>query len=143
MTKMNTSNPAMTPRRAETKPTNPKDAVGAKKPGLFHVPTTALFALAEAHDDGALKYGSHNWRTSGVRVSTYIEAIERHLALYKEGQDRSDDAYVHHLAHVMACCAIVIDAEACSMLNDDRPTAAPDGWMDEYRDRAEQRRGGS
>lgn len=120
--------------------TNPKDAIGSVKPGLFNVPTPALFALAEAHDDGALKYGSHNWREAGVRSSVYLEAIDRHLALWREGQERSEDADVHHLAHVMACCAILIDAQANHNLFDDRPVPALSGWMDGYRERAAARR---
>lgn len=125
----------------DRKETNPKGIVGAVKPGFFNVPAPALFALAEAHDDGAAKYGSHNWRATGVRASTYIEAIERHLAAWKEREERAPDSDVHHLAHVMACCAIVIDAETLGVLNDDRPEITPtDDWMEPYRERTAARR---
>lgn len=121
---------------AETKPINPKEGVGSTKPSTVHVPSTALFALGEAHADGARKYGSHNWRDAGVRVSTYLEAIQRHLAAWKEGEEVASDSGVHHLAHVMACCAIVIDSQACGNLNDDRPTPIKGDWFKPYRDRA-------
>jgi hypothetical protein len=122
------------------KRSNPKDAVGCSKPGLFNVPTPALFALAEAHDDGAMKYGSHNWRDDGVRAAIYLEAIDRHLAAWKEGEERAPDSDVHHLAHVMACCAILIDAQTCGQFFDDRSPSAPEGWMEEYRQRSALRR---
>lgn len=117
------------------KDTNPKDTIGSTKPGLFCVPETALFALGEAHCDGANKYGPFNWRESGVRASIYLEAIDRHKGAWKEGEERSLDSDVHHLAHIMACCAILIDAQMCGKLVDDRPTPPPADWMDGFRRR--------
>lgn len=116
-----------------TKDTNPKDAIGSTKPGLATVPSTALMALGAAHYDGARKYGAFNWRTAGVRASIYREAIDRHLLAWWEGENTAPDSLVHHLAHVMACCAILIDATSCDKLNDDRPTPSKDGWMEPYR----------
>ncbi len=72
---------------SQTKDTNPKAALGAAKPGLSVVPSTALYAMAAAHMDGAYKYGAHNWRVSGVSARTYYDAAMRHLTAWWEGED--------------------------------------------------------
>lgn len=109
----------------ETKPTNPKDAIGSGKLPLDLVPDTAIVELATGFLEGALKYGKYNWRVEGVRASIYIAAAGRHMAKYKNGEDRDQKTRVKHLASVMACCAIIMDAELCGKLVDDRPPVAP------------------
>lgn len=120
----------------DSKDTNPKDLIGSTKPGLFCVPSTSLFHLGEAHRDGARKYGPFNWREGGVRASIYLEAFDRHVAAWKEGEQVAPDSGCHHLAHAMACLSILLDAEACGVLQDDRPPPAPVDWMNGFRDRA-------
>lgn len=100
---------------------NPKTAVGAAKVSLHLVPPSATHYLAEAFADGARKYGPYNWREKGVSASVYVAAAMRHMDAYRDGEDLSRDAQVHHLAHVMACCAIILDAASVGKLNDDRP----------------------
>lgn len=101
---------------------NPKTAAGALKVPLHLVPPSATHHMAKAFEDGAKKYGPYNWRESGVSASVYIAAMMRHVDAYRDGEDVSRDALVHHLGHVMACCAIILDAQSVGMLNDDRPT---------------------
>lgn len=101
---------------------NPKTAMGALKVPLHLVPPSATHHLALAFKDGAAKYGPYNWRDKGVSASVYIAAAMRHMDAFRDGEDLSRDAQVHHLGHVMACCAIVLDAMSVGMLNDDRPT---------------------
>lgn len=101
---------------------NPKTAMGAAKVPLHLVPPSATHHLALAFKDGAVKYGPYNWRDKGVSASVYIAAAMRHMDAFRDGEDLSRDAQVHHLGHVMACCAIVLDAMSVGMLNDDRPT---------------------
>lgn len=109
----------------ETKPTNPKDAIGCDKIPLGLVPATAIAHQAMAHLDGALKYGAHNWRTAGVRASIYIDACKRHLDAWANGEETAKDSGVHHLGHAAACLNIILDAMECGKLVDDRPTPAP------------------
>jgi hypothetical protein len=45
----------------------------------------------------------------------------RHLMAWIDGEDIAEDSGVHHLGHVMACCAIILDAETQKTLNDNRP----------------------
>jgi hypothetical protein len=102
---------------------NPKTAVGATKVPLHLVPPSARHFLATAFEDGARKYGPYNWRDSAVSVQTYIAAAGRHLDAFLDGENTAADSGAHHLAHVMACCAIVLDAMTVGKLVDDRPTA--------------------
>jgi hypothetical protein len=48
---------------------------------------------------------------------------------WRDGEAIADDSGCHHLAHVMACCAILLDAMECGALNDDRPVPGPAGRM--------------
>lgn len=98
---------------------NPKDAFGDDKLPLDLVPETAIALASLAHLDGALKYGKWNWRKSGVRASTYVAACRRHLMAWNNGEDVAPDG-VPHLAHALACLNIIVDAQACGKLEDDR-----------------------
>jgi len=101
---------------------NPKTAVGAAKVPLHLVPPSAKHYLALALADGAKKYGPYNWRDSAISVSVYVAAAQRHLDAFWDGEDCADDSGVHHLAHAMACFALLLDAKEVGMLHDDRPT---------------------
>lgn len=71
--------------------------------------------------DGAAKYGAWNWRDKEVIASIYIDAAKRHLDCWFEGQETASDSKVHHLGHAIACCAILLDAQAKDKMVDDRP----------------------
>lgn len=101
--------------------TNPKDLLGLKKPSVSKIPPVALLHCAHAMMDGAKKYSPYNWRAKNVRASIYYDAAVRHLMAWFEGEREADDSRVHHLGHAMACCAILLDAEANKNLEDDRP----------------------
>lgn len=107
----------------DVKDTNPKDLVGQTKAQMWMVPPAGRIAMAEAFMDGAAKYQPYNWRDKGVRISVYISAIERHLMDYLDGENVARDSNVHHLGHIMACCAILLDATAQGNVVDDRPAA--------------------
>lgn len=101
---------------------NPKTVFGVAKPGVHAIPPSALLYLGQAMEDGRKKYGLMNWRTDRVSASTYYNAMAaRHLPAFWDGEDVAADSKIHHLAHVMACCAILIDAIETGQLNDDRP----------------------
>jgi hypothetical protein len=108
------------PEQADTKPTNPKDAIGSTKIPLHLWPTTATVYGAMALQDGACKYGRNNWRAMGVRATVYIDAMQRHLIRYAAGEDIDPDSGLPQLAMVLACAAILVDAKEAGMLNDDR-----------------------
>ncbi len=101
---------------------NPKTALGVAKPSMHGVPPVALLHLGSAMADGVRKYGLTNWRDKPVSSSTYYDAALRHLLAWWDGESLAADSGAHHLAHVMACCAILLDAEGCATLNDNRPS---------------------
>lgn len=100
---------------------NPKAAIGATKVPLHLVPPSAKYFLALALEDGAKKYGPYNWRDKGISISTYKAAAERHLDAFWDGEELAADSGVHHIAHAMACCALLLDALTVGKLIDDRP----------------------
>ena len=69
---------------------------------------------------GAIKYGIRNWLKDKIKVSTYVAAILRHVTAWALGQDIDPESGQHHLYHVRACCAIVLDSQMNDMLIDDR-----------------------
>jgi dATP/dGTP diphosphohydrolase len=111
----------------DLKPTNPKDIVGSDKVPLHLWPATATALGSLGLLEGALKYGRSNWRAVGVRASIYYDACSRHLNKWFEGEELDPDSGLPHLAHALACLAIIVDAKAADMLNDDR--AYPGGYV--------------
>lgn len=112
-------------QQSDQKLTNPKDAIGSTKLPLHLVPDSLSCFAALAFLEGALKYGQFNWRVAGVRASIYLSAMERHMRKWKAGEDSDPKTGVPHLASILACAAIILDADVCGKLNDDRPPAVP------------------
>lgn len=100
---------------------NPKTAFGVAKVPLHLVPPIAIANIALAFDNGAKKYGPFNWREKTISSTVYYAAASRHLMAWFDGEDLAPDSGVHHLAHVMACCAMVLDSQSTGKLNDNRP----------------------
>lgn len=102
---------------------NPKTAQGRKKPPVHAIPPSAILHLGSAMENGEGKYGLMNWREKRVSSSVYYDAAMRHLMSWWDGEDHSRDTTppVHHLAHVLACLSIILDAMETGNLNDDRP----------------------
>lgn len=107
------------PVSPELKQTNPKDAVGSDKLPLHLWPATATAYGCLGLLDGMLKYGRSNWRVAGVRLSIYVDAIQRHTNALFEGEWLDPDSGVPHVSHILACAAIIADAEAAGKLEHD------------------------
>ena len=113
----------ITEETMETKlsnPLNPKDAIATNKIPMHLWPSTATAMGAIGLLDGYNKYGRLNWRESGVRASVYVSACQRHLNAWFEGEDNDLESNLPHLAHALACLAILVDAQAAGKLTDDR-----------------------
>lgn len=108
-----------------TKDTNPKDAIAGKKLPLSIVPSTLEVFATLAFLEGALKYGKFNWRIAGVKFSVYIDALKRHTKKLEDGEWADKKTGVPHLASILACAGIPLDAYVCGKLKDDRAPAAP------------------
>src|SRR5882724_2517752 len=111
------------------KPSNPKDIIGSNKLPMGLVPATTKAYLALGHAEGHIKYGLVNWREAGVKASIYLDALERHIEKWKNGEEEDPETTVPHLANALACISIIVDAKECGKLIDDRPKSAPIGGL--------------
>lgn len=109
------------PPQSKATTANPKDLFGAVKVSLTKLPAIGVLHGAHAMMDGARKYGPYNWRDKKVIASIYADAVQRHVLAWFEGQETAADSGVHHLGHAIACCALLLDAQATGNLIDDRP----------------------
>ena len=107
----------------QTQYNDPKGQIGATKAPLGLVPPYAMEQTAWVHKLGADKYGPWNWRETGVCASTYVNAILRHLNAWRDGEDLDPESGISHLAHVACSANILMDAEYCDKLQDDRNRA--------------------
>lgn len=109
-----------------TKHSNPKDSVAVRKMPLWLCSPIAKAHWCVAQLAGLIKYGAWNWRIAGVRTSVYISAMHRHLDAYSSGETYDPTDRTRHLGNIMACCAILMEAEAAGKLIDDRgPMVVP------------------
>lgn len=107
---------------ANTKATNPKDAVGIRKPRFYsgmscHVRRLVSIGMME----GAMKYGRHNYRESGVRASVYYDSTNEHLDDWYEGEDIDSDSKLNHVIKAICSLYVLADAIVTGNLVDDRP----------------------
>ena len=109
----------------QTQYNDPKGQAGSLKAPLGLVPPHAMEQTAWVHKLGADKYGPWNWRETGVCASTYVNAILRHLNAWRDGEDLDPESGISHLAHVACSANILMDAEYCGKLQDDRNTTLP------------------
>ena len=103
-----------------TQHNDPKGAAGALKTPLGFIPPYAMDQTAWAHKLGAEKYGPFNWRDTKVCASTYINAMMRHLNAWRDGENLDPESGISHLAHIACSCNILMDADYCDTLQDDR-----------------------
>ena len=101
---------------------NPKTAYGEAKTKLSDTPTIGIQKMGRVFTGGAVKYGRFNWRDHRVSATVYYDAAQRHLMAWFNGEDIDPESGEPHLAHVMACCNILLDAGEKGMLNDNRMT---------------------
>jgi len=105
--------------------TNPKDLLGSKKVPLGLLPAAGKIYGAMAMKNGADKYGPYNWREKKVRITIYLDAIERHLLALRDGEDKDRESGLPHLAHIIASASIIADAVEGGFAMDDRPKPGP------------------
>jgi hypothetical protein len=101
---------------------NVKTAAAIGKPTMSYVPPAAFFAIGAAMEFGAVTkgYGRYNWRQTGTTASVFYDAMNRHLQDWFSGEDYASDSGLHHLAHLMAGAAIILDSIATERMKDDR-----------------------
>jgi hypothetical protein len=105
----------------QTKDSNPKSAAATTRLDVSLFPQTAIAYGALGMTEGDYKYRGYNYRKDGVRVSTYISALNRHMFKFYNGEDADQTTGVPHLASMIACIAILIDGFVQENITDDRP----------------------
>lgn len=116
------------------KDTNPKDAIGVRKwRQFFVVPRQVLWEVGAGMLEGALKYGRHNYRASGVRASVYCDAAMGHIEQFIEGEDVDKDSGLSHITKAICSLVVLRDAMLNDFWQDDRPPKIKD--MDALRNR--------
>lgn len=112
--------------------TNAKFEFGDAKPPITEIPPVAIFLMGQVMLRGSQKYGPFNWRDNGVDIRTYVNAMARHMFAYWDGQDCDPETGIPHLAHVMACCGIILDLHMNGDLTDNRPANGPlPEWLEQ------------
>ncbi len=105
---------------------DPKREAGSRKPSYMNRSLVADALVSRVMETGAEKYGAYNWLEHPMRASTYYNAIRRHLALWLGGHEDDEESGVTHLAHIIACCEILIEQRLLDKLIDDRPKGLSD-----------------
>ena len=100
---------------------DPKREAGSRKLSYINRSLVARVLVSRVMETGAEKYGAYNWVEHPMRASTYYDAINRHMELWLDGHEKDEESDVTHLAHVIACCEILIEQQALGKLIDDRP----------------------
>lgn len=102
------------------KKANPKDALGLMKAPIGLYPNVARIAASLVFAQSAPEYGEFNWLNNPVRLSIYLDAIDRHNIALRAGQDIDPKSGHPHEAHINACAAIISESRALGILIDDR-----------------------
>ena len=69
---------------------------------LYHDMSHELTRVAEVLEYGANKYTENGWQSVTDAAKRYEDAMERHLAAWRQGQSRDPESGLHHLQHA-AC----------------------------------------
>ncbi len=129
---------------------NPKHNAGIKKASLSCVPAPVLMEVGIGMQEGAAKYGRHNYRAVGILASVYYDATMRHVMAWWEGEDIDSDSCTFDeqtgepiqesgLSHITkAICSLVVlrDAMIQNKVTDDRPPKS-NPWLGDLNKKSE------
>lgn len=108
---------------------DPKQSQAVKKMSFKAVPISLLMHAQPGNQNGADKYGVYNWLTlddGSMSMTTYLDALQRHLVLFRAGQDRTSDTNIHNLDSMISGLAVLRDAMLFNKVNDDRVKLSDD-----------------
>jgi len=83
------------------------------------LPYDALWVVAKIFGMGARKYAARNWER-GYDWSKSFAAVQRHLALWWQGEDRDTESGLSHLAHAVVNLLFLMAFEIRGVGVDDR-----------------------
>jgi hypothetical protein len=106
-----------------TKSVDPKQSQAVKKMNFTAVPISLLLHAQPGNQNGADKYGVYNWlklEDESMSMNTYLNALQRHLLLFRAGQDNTSDTHIHNLDSMISGLAVLRDAMLFNKVKDDR-----------------------
>ena len=110
---------------AKRKDLNAKHTIAQQKVPIGLYPNVARIETCLVFAQSAPYYGEFNWRNCSLQLSTYLDAIDRHLIALRAGEDRDRESGLYHAAHINACTAIIMEAKQLGILSDDRFAGDP------------------
>ena len=111
------------PEESYKDPVDPKQSQAVKKMNFDAVPISLLLHAQPGNQNGADKYGLYNWLQlddGSMSMSTYLNALQRHLILFRAGQDLTSDTGIHNLDSMISGLAVLRDAMLFNKVKDDR-----------------------
>lgn len=110
---------------------NPKQGAGSMQlsPTLVSPLTVAHISLAKLNGKG--KYGGANFIGTNVTMTTYLDAMQRHLDKIRMGEEFDEVDDVSHWGAIGAGIDIILCARAAGTLDDDRLRC--DGQLEAYK----------
>lgn len=91
----------------------------SNKPPISIIPREAIEQEAQAFAFGANKYGKYNFR-NGIDYTRLIDAAQRHILAFSDGEDKDPESGVSHLAHARANLAMLLYMIKHKSEHDDR-----------------------
>jgi hypothetical protein len=86
------------------------------------IPTHLLEQTARVFEFGAKKYSEWNWAKPGMKWSTVIGCMKRHLAAIERGENLDPESGLPHLGHLMCNAFMLTHYMENYPEDDDRPT---------------------
>jgi len=68
------------------------------KPRMSLIPAAPMRAIAMVLNYGEKKYHAYNW-AMGIPFSDLLDACERHIGYFKDGENLDKESGLHHIAH--------------------------------------------
>lgn len=89
------------------------------KPDMSLIPPLAALTEAAVWTFGKRKYAAYNW-AKGFDYSRVLAAMDRHMTLFRAGENLDEESGLPHLAHIRCCAAMLIDFCSSGAGKDDR-----------------------
>ena len=89
------------------------------------IPYDVIVEIGKVLTFGANKYSARNWE-AGFHWSRVYAALQRHLALWFQGQEKDQETGLSHLAHAGCCLFFLLAFVLRGVGKDDRPKLSPE-----------------
>lgn len=95
-------------------------AKGQKDVRLHAAPLESMFEIGRVFAFGEQKYDDYNFR-KGYAWSLSFDALQRHIWLFWNREDRDSESALHHMGHAAWHCLVLLFFSLTGKGTDDRP----------------------